>query len=108
MSMRGVPSDLEAAIASARAHRAELLALPHVIAVRGGYKFVGGRITGTPAVIVAVDRKPDGLEAADAVSRVLSDGMPTDVAVADSLERLVAAAGLEATTTVPAPAVHRC
>jgi PLD-like domain len=101
--MSGVPSELEAAIASARVHRAELLALPHVIAVRGGYKFVGGRITGTPAVVVAVDRKRDGLDAADAVPKVLPDGMATDVSVADPLERLAAATDLETATSVAAP-----
>jgi hypothetical protein len=92
--------ELEAAIASARVHRAELLALPHVVAVRSGYKFVGRRITGTPAVVVAVDRKRDAPEAADAMPRVLPDGMPTDVTVADPLERLATAANLEATTAV--------
>ena len=102
--MSGVNSELEAAIASARAHRAQLLALPHVIAVRGGYKFVGGRITGTPAVVVAVDRKRDGLDAADAVPKELPDGMPTDVSVADPLERLAAAAALETTADVSVPA----
>lgn len=93
-----VPPGLEAAITSARSHRAELMAVPHVIAVRGGYKFVGGRITATAAVVVAVDRRRAGLEAADAVPKVLPDGMPTDVTVADPFERLGAAAGLEATT----------
>jgi hypothetical protein len=82
---------LDAAIRSARSHRAELLALPNVIAVRGGYKFVGGAITGTPAVVVAVDRKRDGLDPADTVPEVLSDGMATDVTVADPLEHLAAA-----------------
>jgi hypothetical protein len=106
MSMSGVPSELEAAIASARAHRAELLALPGVIAVRGGYKFIGGRITGTPAVVVAVDRKRDGLDAADAVPKVLSDGILTDVSFADPVERLARAADLEATTNVSAPAAQ--
>jgi hypothetical protein len=97
---------LEAAIASARAHRAELLGLPNVLAVRGGYKFVGGRITGTPAVVVAVDRKRDGLDAADTVPEVLSDGTPTDVTVADPFERLAAATGSTAKTGVVAAAPH--
>jgi hypothetical protein len=103
MRMRGFSPGLESAIASARAHRTELLALPHVITVRGGYKFVGGRITGLPAVVVAVDHKREGLEATDAVPKVLSDGTPTDVSVADPLERL-ALAGLEAVTTGSASA----
>jgi hypothetical protein len=77
-----------------------------VIAVRGGYKFVGGRITGTPAVVVAVDRKRDGLDAADTVPEVLSDGTPTDVTVADPFERLAAAAGPTAMTGVVAAAPH--
>ncbi|MGN9906020.1 phospholipase D-like domain-containing protein [Phytohabitans sp. LJ34] len=94
--------DLAAAIASAQAHRAELMRLPGVIAVRGGYKFVDGRITSTPAVVVAVDRKQDKVEADAAVPAVLPDGMPTDVTVADPFER-IEAAGLEAPAVAAPP-----
>jgi hypothetical protein len=76
--------------------------LPGVIAVRGGYKFVGGRITPTPAVVVAVDRKRDQIDAAATVPAVLPDGTPTDVTVADPVERM-AAAGLEAARAVTPP-----
>lgn len=79
-----VPAKLEAAIESARKHRAMLMQLPHVVSVRGGYKFRDGRITRTPAVVVAVERKLDGEQVPD----TLPDGMPTDVTVADPVERL--------------------
>ncbi len=85
-----IPADLMAAIESARTFRAMLMELPQVIAVRGGYKFQGGRITRTPAVVVAVDRKLGGLPAAQQVPAVLPDGTPTDVTGADPIERLEA------------------
>jgi hypothetical protein len=96
----GVPADLMAAVESARAHAPELLALPNVVAVRGGYKFVDDWITRTPAVIVAVDRRVDGLPASEQVPAVLSNGMPTDVAIADPIERLARAASPEAASAV--------
>ena len=96
----GIPADLMAAVESARAHAPELLALPNVVAVRGGYKFVDDWITRTPAVVVAVDRNVDGLPAREQVPRVLSDGMPTDVTVADPIERLTGTAGPEAVSAV--------
>jgi hypothetical protein len=89
-----LPPGLASAIESARANRDTLLRIPHVIAVRGGFKFVGGRITPVPAVVVAVDRKLDDLPASERVPDVLPDGMPTDVTVADPLER-AAAGGTE-------------
>jgi hypothetical protein len=92
----GVPVDLMAAIESARAHASELLALPNVIAVRGGYKFVDGWITRSPAVVVAVDLKVGGLQASAQVPRVLPDGTLTDVTVADPIEHMARTAGPEA------------
>jgi hypothetical protein len=82
------PSELVTAIESSRAHREMLLGLPNVVSVRAGYKFVGGRIRRTAAVVVAVDRKIDRLPEADVVPPVLPDGLPTDVTVADPLDRL--------------------
>ena len=49
-----------AARSAAERHRAELTADPNVIDVRPGYKFQGGWITDTPAVVVTVDRPPCG------------------------------------------------
>jgi hypothetical protein len=82
------PRGLRRAVESADNHRAMLLAIPNVIAVRGGYKFIGGRITPTPAVVVAVDRKLPDLSAADTIPPELPDGIPTDVTIADPFERL--------------------
>ena len=82
------PSDLLRAIESARAHRDALLALPNVIAVRGGYKFRRGRMTARAAVVVAVDRKLKGLPAEAIVPTRLDDGVPTDVAIAGPVARL--------------------
>lgn len=92
----GPPQDLRDAIRSARTYAAMLRALPNVVAVRGGYKFVDGRITDTPAVVVAVDRKLDDLPQEERIPAVLPDGMPTDVTLADPVERLAAAGELEA------------
>src|SRR5262245_787233 len=78
------------AIDTARNYRAVLMKLPHVLDVRAGYKFKDGRITETPAVVVVVDRKVDGLPPAEAVPFVVG-GLPTDVTPADPFERLRAA-----------------
>jgi hypothetical protein len=87
-----VPQELLPAIESARRHRQMLLGLPNVISVRAGYKFVDGRITKVPAVVVAVDHKTTGSSelASEGVPSVLPDGVPTDVTVADPYERLEA------------------
>jgi hypothetical protein len=85
-----IPADLEAAIESSRTFREMLMQLPGVVSVRGGYKFRDGRITRTVAVVVAVERKLDGLPAAEQVPDALADGTPTDVTVADPVERLEA------------------
>lgn len=91
----GPPPELLDAIRSARTHAPSLHAFPHVVAVRGGYKFVDGRVSDTAAVVVAVDRKLDDLPEHDLVPAVLPDGMPTDVTLADPVERLAAAGELE-------------
>ena len=99
-----VPPDLGRAIESARAHRAALLGLPHVISVRGGYKFVDGQITDQAAVVVAVDRKANQLDPSAEVPTVLPDGVPTDVTLADPIERLASAGELEMVERVAAAA----
>jgi hypothetical protein len=83
-----VPAELAAAIESARDFRGMLMQIPGVVSVRAGFKFVAGRITKTPAVVVAVEQKVDSEQQ---VPPTLPDGTATDVAVADPLERLAAA-----------------
>ena len=92
--------ELQPAIAAAKANREMLLKLPHVIDVRAGYKFTDGRITPTPAVVVVVDRKVDGVVARDQIPPVVG-GVLTDVAPADPFEQLRARTGHEAAAIVP-------
>lgn len=92
--------ELQPAIAAAKANREMLLKLPHVIDVRAGYKFTGGRITPTPAVVVVVDRKVDGLVSRDQIPPVVG-GVLTDVAPADPFEQVRARTGHEAAAIVP-------
>lgn len=92
---------LAKAIAAARANEAALLSLPNVISVRAGFKFVEGMITSLPAVVVAVDRKRDDLPPYAVIPAVLPDGTPTDVAIADPLDRLRRADGAEASGVLP-------
>src|SRR5262249_35899684 len=87
----GAPPELQAAIESARRFRPRLLEIKNVVNVRAGYKFIGGRITKTPAVVVSVDRKADRVSKDLLIPAVLPDGMPTDVTVADPLEQMEAA-----------------
>jgi hypothetical protein len=94
-SARPVEADLRKAIAVARTHRAELMAKPNVIDVRGGYKFTDGRITDATAVVVVVDRKRNDLSARTGIPSLI-DGVPTDVAIADPLELMRARGGGEA------------
>jgi hypothetical protein len=94
----GTPAALVPAIESAARNRDMLLAIPGVISVRAGYKFVGGRITDTPAVVVAVDRKVPSPQVS--VPAVLPDGTPTDVTPADPFERLAQTGGNEAVLAV--------
>ncbi len=56
---REAPDELAPAIAAARRHREQLLAIPGVVAVRAGYRFDGGRITKAPVVVVATDGRPN-------------------------------------------------
>ena len=91
---------LEPAIEAARKHRDELLRLANVVDVRGGYKFVGGRITRDPAVVVVVTEKRRDVAADDRVPSEI-DGIRTDVAVADPWERLRVARETEASIVVP-------
>jgi len=91
--------ELEPAVKAARGNREALLQKPHVIDVRAGYKFIDGRITPTPAVVVVVDRKTSDLPPTQQIPAVV-DGVITDVAPADPFERL-RARGREAVTLVP-------
>ena len=94
-------AELGPAIEAARRHGDQLLQKPHVLAVRGGYKFVDGRITDRPAVVVVVDRKVDDLPSEDRVPPAV-ENILTDVSPADPFERLrVAARTDEATPAVP-------
>jgi hypothetical protein len=95
------PAELVPAIESVRKYRDMLLKLPNVVSVRAGYKFTGGQITGFPAVVVAVDRKRDGLPREQQIPPVLPDGVLTDVAVADPDELLEAAGMAEVTQLRP-------
>jgi len=90
-----IAADLARAIASAQAHREGLLALPRVVSVRGGYKFVDGRITSTAAVVVSVERKLERVPRAQRVPAVLDDGVPTDVRTASPIERLAQVAAVQ-------------
>lgn len=78
-----------AAQSTANRHRAALLKVPNVIDVRPGYKFTGGWITHTPAIVVTVLRKdpPASLREKDLLPTDL-DGVPVDVAPATPAEQL--------------------
>jgi hypothetical protein len=90
------PPELQAAIEAAREYRAMLLGLPHVVAVRAGYKFINGEIQQIPAVVVAVDQKVESLPRDKAVPPVLPNGVVTDVTIADPVERLTVHGAVEA------------
>jgi hypothetical protein len=98
----GAPPELQRAISAAEAHRERLMMKPNVIDVRAGYKFVGGRITDTPAVVVVVTRKVKGLPSANRIDPSV-DGIATDVAPADPIERLRASSGREAAILANVP-----
>lgn len=78
-----VPSELERAVAAAKANAERLKQIPGVVAVRAGYKFIDGRISDIPCVVVATDREV-------AIPPVLDDGTLTDVTRADPYEILAA------------------
>jgi hypothetical protein len=82
-----LPPELMRAVEAARSHRAELMGKPNVIEVRGGYKFIDGRITDTPAIVVVVDDKRADLPESERIPSTI-DGIPTDIAPADPIERL--------------------
>lgn len=81
------PRELKPALEAAGKHRDELLRLPGVVSVRAGYKFIGGRISDTPCVVVAVQRKFTNVPKVQRIPPAL-DGVPTDVAVANPYELL--------------------
>jgi PLD-like domain len=83
-------TELQPVIDVVNRYKASLMEKPHVLGVRAGYKFVDGHITDTPAIVVVVDRKIDGLSAEDRIPPALG-GIPTDVAPADPYERLLLA-----------------
>lgn len=89
-----IPTNLAHAIEVAAKHRAELMKIPGVMDVRGGYKFVGGRITGDAAVVIAVEHKDKNIPKSLAVPLRLVD-VPTDIEVADPYLRLAALGGTE-------------
>lgn len=81
--------DLRIALEAARRHEGELMGIPGVVAVRAGYKFIGGKITSIPCVVVSVDRKLQTVRQEERIPALL-DGVPTDVTWADPYERLAA------------------
>lgn len=91
---KATPANLAHAIEIAGKHREVLMKKPGVLDVRGGYKFVGGRITPTPAVVVAVDRKNKKVPKEAQIPPKLDDVL-TDVEVADPYQRLAALGGTE-------------
>lgn len=93
-----VPSELERVVASAAANSERLKRIPGVVGVRAGYKFIDGRITDIPCVVVAVDRKVD-------IPSVLDDGTPIDITQADPYE--ISAARRNFTESAPAVARPR-
>lgn len=83
--VRSIPKNLQAAVEAVKRHRAALVAIPGVVAVRAGYKFdASGRITNTPAIVVAVDRRFER-------SRLPDIPFEVDVAPADPYDLLAAA-----------------
>ena len=100
---RAMPGNIAAAVAAAARHRESLMRIPGVIDVRAGYKFTGGRITKTAAVVVAVDRKRGNIPANQGIPAKL-DGIPTDLENADPFQRLAATGGPEA-SSVERPAL---
>jgi hypothetical protein len=101
---QSMPRELASVIEAAASARDELMRKPHVIDVRGGYKFINGRITDLPAVVVVVDRKVRDLAPHMLIPPALASGIPTDVAPADPYE-LVAA--LREKMPEEAAALHR-
>jgi hypothetical protein len=86
-------------------YRTRLMKDRNVVDVRAGYKFTGGWVTDTPAVVVTVLRK-DPLEAVgDRALPAELDGVPVDVAPATPAEQLRHLAGARRGTRGPVPAL---
>lgn len=84
------------------AHRASLLALPGVLAVRPGYLFDNGWITRRPAIVVNVRPEPGAATtAARAVLPQQIDGVPVDVRPAGPAEQVLALSRQAGLATVP-------
>jgi hypothetical protein len=105
-----MPSELERAVAAANANADKLKQIPGVVSVRAGYKFIDGKITDIPCVVVAVEQKPKGGDPSELMSPwptippVLEDGTPTDITQADPYEMLAAhGTATESPPAVPGP-----
>jgi hypothetical protein len=63
-----------------QAHEHELMSMPNVVGVGVGFRWVGGRPSDQPAIIVSVRQKlaPADLDASDMIPPEL-DGVPVDV-----------------------------
>jgi hypothetical protein len=94
--------DLRPALEAAALNESSLKRVPDVIAVRAGYKFIGGKITEIPCVIVSVDRKLRDVPQNQRIPGVV-DGVATDVTWADPYERMASASGSEAAPAVLQP-----
>jgi hypothetical protein len=70
-----------------QAHEGELLGMPNVVGVGVGFRWIGGRPTDQPAIIVSVRRKvrADELTPEDMVPSEL-DGVPVDVQESGDIE----------------------
>ncbi|MGH9902581.1 MAG: HAD family hydrolase, partial [Pyrinomonadaceae bacterium] len=97
-------AEFAAVVAAIEERGEELLMVPGVVAVRPGYRFVGGRITGEPAVSVSVleKREAASVPPEQLLPPRLGD-IPVDVVPASPLEQLgyfgvAGAAGLVETT----------
>src|SRR5262249_911850 len=97
-----------AAQSAADRHRTELMKDPGVVDVSAGYKFQGGWITDTPAVVVTVLRKDPPETLGERALPATLDGVPVDVAPATPLQQLrplAARQGVRAAVTQPPPGV---
>lgn len=102
-----MPDELKRAVEAASAHRARLMQIPQVVAVRAGYLFRNGEITSIPAVVVAirtVPGKPFDKAAIMAELNIPStlDGVPVDLEIADPFQQLMSEGVTEA-----APLIRR-
>src|SRR5207247_835783 len=86
---RAVAKELAPAIEAARRYRADLEKYAGVVSVRAGYKFIRGRITSIPSIVVAVERKRESeqMSGRDRLPESIG-GVPLDVTPADPYELL--------------------